>query len=317
MAEEKMVDLDTTGESQEVELQEEESTKEKKVEEEKVEEEKVEVSSEEKSEDSSKEETSEEDSKDDGLDKYSKNVQRRIKKLLDRVEKTEKREQEALRFAERAKKKYEEYENKIKSLDENYITEYENRVKAQIEQTKKAYQKAIEDNDINGQVDAQRALTRLAIEEERALASKQQREVLQKQQEGLMAEKPKEEQAAPRQPDPRAEEWAEENSWFGKDEAMTFTALAHHKKLLKEGYDPKSDEYYNEINSYMREQFPHKFEETKTEKTEEVKEKAPVMVASASRSQKTSGSKKVKLTPSQVAIAKKLGLTLEQYAKYV
>jgi len=306
MAEEKMVDLDTTGEGQEVELQEEESTKK-----EKVEEEKVETSPEEKSEELSKEE---EDSKDDGLDKYSKNVQRRIKKLLDRVEKTEQREQEALRFAESAKKKYEEYENKIKSLDENYISEYESRVKSQIEQTKKAYQDALMNSDVNAQVEAQRALTRLAIEEERALASKQQREALQKQQEGLMAEQQAQpQQTAPRQPDPKAEQWASENKWFGQDEAMTFTALAHHKKLLKEGYDPKSEEYYDEINSYMRNQFPQKFEE----KTEEVKEKAPVVVASASRSQKTSGSKKVKLTPSQVAIAKKLGLTLEQYAKYV
>ena len=303
MTEEKMADLDTTGEGQEVELQEEESTKE-----EKVEEEKVETSSEEK-----KEESSEEDSKDDGLDKYSKNVQRRIKKLLDRVEKTEQREQEALRFAENAKKKYEDYENKIKSLDENYISEYESRVKSQIEQTKKSYQDALLNNDVNAQVEAQRALTRLAIEEERALASKQQREALQKQQEGLMAEKPQEQQPVPRQPDVKAEQWAQDNKWFGQDEAMTFTALAHHKNLLKEGYDPKSDEYYGEINSYMRNQFPHKFGEAKSE----TKEKTPVMVASASRSQKTSGSKKVKLTPSQVAIAKKLGLTLEQYAKYV
>ncbi len=306
MTEEKMVDLDTTGEGQEVELQEEESTKE-----EKVEEEKVEVSS----EDPSKEETNEEDPKDDGLDKYSKNVQRRIKKLLDRVEKTEQREQEALRFAENAKKKYEEYETKIKSLDENYIAEYENRVKSQIEQTKKSYQDALMNNDVNAQVESQRALTRLAIEEERALASKQQREALQKQSEGLMAEKKEvnQQSAAPPQPDPRAEKWAEENSWFGKDEAMTFTALAHHKNLLKEGYDPKSNEYYDEINSYIRDQFPHKFEG----QTQAIKEKAPVVVASASRSQKTNGSKKVKLTPSQVAIAKKLGLTLEQYAKYV
>ena len=305
-----MVDLDTTGEGQEVELQEEESTKE-----EKVEEEKVETSPEEKSEELSKEE---EDSKDDGLDKYSKNVQRRIKKLLDRVEKTEQREQEALRFAESAKKKYEEYENKIKSLDENYISEYESRVKSQIEQTKKAYQDALMNSDVNAQVEAQRALTRLAIEEERALASKQQREALQKQQEGLMAEQQTQpQQPAPRQPDPRAEQWASENKWFGQDEAMTFTALAHHKKLLKEGYDPKSDEYYEEINSYMKNQFPHKFEQKQEEEVKETKERAPQVVASASRSKTTGGSKKVKLTPSQVAIAKKLGLTLEQYAKYV
>jgi len=305
MTEEKMVDLDTTGESQEVELQEEESTKDKV-------EEKVEASSEDQVEEKSTEEDSGDDSKDDGLDKYSKNVQRRIKKLLDRVEKTEKREQEALRFAESAKKKYEEYENKIKSLDENYISEYETRVKSQIEQAKKAYQDALYNNDVNAQVEAQRSLTRLAIEEERAIASKQQREQLLKQQEGLMAEKPKAEEPVQRQPDPRAEEWAEKNSWFGKDEAMTFTALAHHKKLLREGYDPKSDEYYEEIDSYVKDQFPHKFKET-----EEVKEKAPQTVAGASRTSKRSGSKKVKLTPSQVAIAKKLGLTLEQYAKYV
>ena len=310
MAEEKMVDLDTTGEGQEVELQEED----KSTEESKVEEEKVEASTEDKQE----EKTEDDDSKDDGLDKYSKNVQRRIKKLLDRIEKTEQREQEALRFAENAKKKYEDYENKIKSLDENYISEYETRVKSQIEQAKKAYQDALYNNDINAQVEAQRALTRLAIEEERAVASKQQRENLQKQQEGLMAEQQAQpQQPAPRQPDPRAEQWASENKWFGQDEAMTFTALAHHKKLLREGYDPKSDEYYEEINSYMKNQFPHKFEQRQEEEVKETKERAPQVVASASRSQKTSGSKKVKLTPSQVAIAKKLGVPLEEYAKYV
>ena len=237
---------------------------------------------------------------------------------MDRIEKTEQREQEALRFAESAKKKYEDYENKIKSLDENYISEYESRVKSQIEQTKKAYQDALINSDVNAQVEAQRALTRLAIEEERALASKQQREALQKQQEGLMAEQQTQpQQPAPRQPDPRAEQWASENKWFGQDEAMTFTALAHHKKLLKEGYDPKSDEYYEEINSYMKNQFPHKFEQKQEEEVKETKERAPQVVASASRSKTTSGSKKVKLTPSQVAIAKKLGVPLEEYAKYV
>jgi len=309
MAEEKMVDLDTTGEGQEVELQEEESTKEIKVESKENDSEKVEASTEEKDD---QQNDDDDDSKDDGLDKYSKKVQRRIKKLLDRVEKTEQREQEALRFAESAKKKYEEYENKIKSLDENYLTEYETRVQSQIEQAKKAYQDALYNNDVNAQVEAQRALTRLAIEEERAIASKAQREQLLKQQQGLMAEKQQPQQPVQRKPDPRAEQWAEENKWFGQDEAMTFTALAHHKKLLREGYDPKSDEYYEEINSYIRDQFPNKFEQK-----EQVKEKAPQTVAGTSRTSKTSGSRKVKLTPSQVAIAKKLGLTLEQYAKYV
>jgi hypothetical protein len=309
MAEEKMVDLDTTGEGQEVELQEEESTKEIKVESKENDSEKVEASIEEKDD---QQNDDDDDSKDDGLDKYSKKVQRRIKKLLDRVEKTEQREQEALRFADSAKKKYEEYENKIKSLDENYLTEYETRVQSQIEQAKKAYQDALYNNDVNAQVEAQRALTRLAIEEERAIASKAQREQLLKQQQGLMAEKQQPQQPVQRKPDPRAEQWAEENKWFGQDEAMTFTALAHHKKLLREGYDPKSDEYYEEINSYIKDQFPNKFEQK-----EQVKEKAPQTVAGTSRTSKTSGSRKVKLTPSQVAIAKKLGLTLEQYAKYV
>jgi hypothetical protein len=309
MAEEKMVDLDTTGEGQEVELQEEESTKEIKVESKENDSEKVEASIEEKDD---QQNDDDDDSKDDGLDKYSKKVQRRIKKLLDRVEKTEQREQEALRFAESAKKKYEEYENKIKSLDENYLTEYETRVQSQIEQAKKAYQDALYNNDVNAQVEAQRALTRLAIEEERAIASKAQREQLLKQQQGLMAEKQQPQQPVQRKPDPRAEQWAEENKWFGQDEAMTFTALAHHKKLLREGYDPKSDEYYEEINSYIKDQFPNKFEQK-----EQVKEKAPQTVAGTSRTSKTSGSRKVKLTPSQVVIAKKLGLTLEQYAKYV
>jgi len=305
MAEEKMVDLDTSGEGQEVELHEEEKSTEQNS-----------VESKEATEDTTEkvEDSSDDDSKEDGLDKYSKNVQRRIKKLLDRIEKTEQREQEALRFAETAKRKYEEYEKKIKSLDENYISEYETRVKSQIEQAKKAYQDALYNNDVNAQVDAQRALTRLAIEEERAIVSKQQREQLLKQQEGLMAERQSQpQQTAQRQPDPRAEQWAEENKWFGSDEAMTFTALAHHKKLLKEGYDPKSDDYYEEINSYMKNQFPHKFKE----EAKEPREKAPQTVAGASRTSKSSGSRKVKLTPSQVAIAKRLNVPLEEYAKYV
>ena len=307
MAEEKMVDLDTSGEGQEVELHDEEKSTEQNSVESKEATEQTEDTTE-KVDDSS-----DDDSKEDGLDKYSKNVQRRIKKLLDRIEKTEQREQEALRFAETAKRKYEEYEKKIKSLDENYISEYETRVKSQIEQAKKAYQDALYNNDVNAQVEAQRALTRLAIEEERAIASKQQREQLLKQQEGLMAEKTQPQQTAPRQPDPRAEQWAEENKWFGSDEAMTFTALAHHKKLLREGYDPKSDDYYEEINSYMKSQFPHKFKE----EAKEPREKAPQTVAGASRTSKSSGSRKVKLTPSQVAIAKRLNVPLEEYAKYV
>jgi|TARA_X000001388_G_scaffold38566_1_gene27198 chromosome segregation ATPase len=301
MAEEKMVDLDTTGESQEVELQEEESTKE-----EKVQEEKVEVASEEKTE----EPKDEEEAKDDGLDKYSKNVQRRIKKLLDRIEKSEQREAEALKFAESAKQKIQETESRLNSLDENYVSEYETRVKSQIEQAKKALADARINNDVNAEVEAQRSLTRLAIEEERAIVSKEQREKSIKQAQEKPTSNQTEQTPPPRQPDPRAEEWAKENEWFGQDEAMTFTALAHHKKLLGEGYDPKSDDYYSEINEYMKQQFPQKFEK-------EIKRKAPQTVAGASRTGKTSGSKKVKLTASQVAIAKKLGLTLEQYAKYV
>ena len=309
-----LVNIDTSGEGQEVELKEDN---------------KASVTSETdetfvketKQEDSSQEASEEKEEKDDdGLDKYSKNVQRRIKKLLDRVEKSEKREQEALRFAESAKKKYDDYEKKIKSLDENYLSEYENRVQSQIEQAKKAYQDALYNNDVEKQVEAQRALTRLAIEEERAVASKQQREQLMKQQEGLMAEKKTEEHPSPRQPDPRAEEWAEENTWFGKDEAMTFTALSYHKKLLRDGFNPKSDEYYEEINSHMRKEFPHKFEASNTSQVEETQskeKKAPQTVASVSRTNNSSGSKKVKLTPSQVAIAKKLGVPLEEYAKYL
>jgi len=147
------------------------------------------------------------------------------------------------------------------------------------------------------------------LKKKETIVSKAQREQLLKQQQGLMAEK---QQPVQRQPDPRAEQWAEENKWFGQDEAMTFTALAHHKKLLREGYDPKSDEYYEEINSYMKDQFPNKFEQK-----EQMKEKAPQTVAGTSRTSKTSGSRKVKLTPSQVAIAKKLGVPLEEYAKYL
>ena len=289
----KMVPIDTSGDPVDVELKDDEKKDDVKVEEQ-TEETKVE----EEGFDNKKE-----------VDEYGANVQKRIDKLTFKIREAERREKEALKFAEAVNKENADLKSKVKDVDDGYLDEYSKRVTSEMEKAQAVLQDAINSGNAKKQVEAQQAIARLAIEEERANASKAQRERALKEQKD--APKTPQQPIQNAKPDPKAEAWAEKNSWFGANEAMTYTALSIHKKLLQEeGFDGKSDEYYKELDKRIREEFPHKFEDTNK------KDRPAQAVASANRSVK-SGRRTVRLTPSQVAIAKKLGVSLEDYAKHV
>jgi type II secretory pathway pseudopilin PulG len=289
----KMVPIDTSGDPVDVELKDDE-----KKDEVKVEEQTEETKPEEENFDNKKE-----------VDEYGANVQKRIDKLTFKIREAERREKEAIRFAEAVNKENADLKSKVRDVDDGYLDEYSKRVTSEMEKAQAVLQAAINSKDAKKQVEAQQAIARLAIEEERANASKAQREKALKEQKDAP---PVQQQPLQQvKPDPKAEAWAEKNSWFGANEAMTYTALSIHKKLLQEeGFDGKSDEYYKELDKRIREEFPHKFEDTNK------KDRPAQAVASANRSVK-SGRRTVRLTPSQVAIAKKLGVSLEDYAKHV
>mgnify|MGYP003135321582 FL=1 len=289
----KMVPIDTSGDPVDVELKDDEKKDDVKVEEQ-TEETKVE----EEGFDNKKE-----------VDEYGANVQKRIDKLTFKIREAERREKEAIRFAEAVNKENADLKSKVKDVDDGYLDEYSKRVTSEMEKAQAVLQDAINSGNAKKQVEAQQAIARLAIEEERANASKAQREKALKEQKDAPPVQQQPLQQA--KPDPKAEAWAEKNSWFGANEAMTYTALSIHKKLLQEeGFDGKSDEYYKELDKRIRDEFPHKFEDTNK------KDRPAQAVASANRSVK-SGRRTVRLTPSQVAIAKKLGVSLEDYAKHV
>jgi type II secretory pathway pseudopilin PulG len=288
----KMVPIDTSGDPVDVELKDDDKKDDVKVEEQ-TEETKVEEDFDNKKE----------------VDEYGANVQKRIDKLTFKIREAERREKEAIRFAEAVNKENADLKSKVKDVDDGYLDEYSKRVTSEMEKAQAVLQAAINSKDAKKQVEAQQAIARLAIEEERANASKAQREKALKEQKDAP---PVQQQPLQQvKPDPKAEAWAEKNSWFGANEAMTYTALSIHKKLLQEeGFDGKSDEYYKELDKRLRDEFPHKFEDTNK------KDRPAQAVASANRSVK-SGRRTVRLTPSQVAIAKKLGVSLEDYAKHV
>ena len=245
----------------------------------------------------------------DNLQEVSQNVQKRIDQLTRKMREAERREKAAIDFAKGLQKKYDTTDKKLSSVDDSYFKEFEARVDAQREQVKTALKSAIENNDTDKIMEANDKLTQLAVEKEKAKIHTAQKEEKKKQVE----ETPKQETQAPAQApapaqpaSPRAQEWAKENEWFGSDKVMTSAALGVHQDLVSQGFDSESDEYYNEINKQMRDYFPNKF----------ASEKKPVQtVASAGRKQE--GRRTVKLTRSQVAIAKKLGVPLEEYAKFV
>ena len=251
---------------------------------------------------------------DDQFEKAESNTQKRIDRLTKKMREAERREEEALRYAQNVKTEAEHLKTRMNTLDTNYVNEYSSRVESEMGTAEQALARAIEIGDTNGVVEAQRNITKLAIENDRANQAKmqQQRHAQQEQAQRQQQVQQPMPQQQPRRPDPKAEDWASRNEWFGSDEAMTYAAFGVHKKLVEnEGFDPQSNEYYSELDKRMKEEFPHKL------KTGESRRPAQT-VASVSRSASgRSSGKKVRLTPSQVAIAKKLGVPLEEYAKYV
>ena len=311
-ANEKMVPIDTSGDPVEVELNDEKEQVEVKEEPQKeieVQQEEVVEQKEEPEKVQQEKEVSADPYETGDLDNYSKGVKKRINNLVGRMREME-------RLYETTQKENEDLKKKYSNVGRGYVSEFEGRVTSSVEAAKSKLKKAIEDNDTEGQVAAQEQLAQAKADSVRLgnLKANQKRdEEAQKAFQQQQAQAP---QQQPYQPvDYKAEDWAANNTWFGSDKAMTATAMSYHDELLQEGFDPTSDEYYTEINSYIREEFPHKFKQAKEEKKTETKQ--PVQtVASAVRKTK-SGRRVVKLTPSQVAIAKRLNVPLEEYAKHV
>ena len=260
-----------------------------------------------------KEETQEK-KQDENLEDYSKGVQARIAKLTRKMREAERREQAAIDYAKGVEEKRKQLEARFEKTDSDYIKKFETTISSGMEAAQKELAAAIESGDATAQVEANKRIATLAFENAKLEQAKQGREEkTQVKQPAQTFEQPVQQPQMddPINPDPRAEAWASKNSWFGTDKPMTYTAFEIHKDLTeKEGYDPNSDEYYAEVDKRIRIDFPHKFGNT-----EDKQSTAPVQtVASANRSVKP-GRKQVRLTSSQVAIAKKLGVPLEEYAK--
>ena len=312
-----LVDIDTSGPGAEVELEEEkvkEVVEETTNEQDKTYENEREVKLEEKKEEpkveEKKEEPKVETKKEEELEQYSEGVQKRIAKLTKKWREAERQKEAALEFAKGGQVELEQLKTKVSKLEPGYVNAVEDKLKTGLEVAKAKLLKAREEGDINAEVDAQKDISRIGIEESKVNTLKnryqQQAQVAPVQSRTL-------DQAVQAPPtDPKAEEWADKNEWFGKDTAMTYTAFDLHEKLTKqEGFDPHSDEYYSEIDKRMRLDFPHKFDR---KELSEGTTKPTQTVASATRSVKP-GRQTMRLTSSQVAIAKKLGVPLEDYAK--
>jgi hypothetical protein len=303
--EEVNVDLDTSGPAVDVDLPEDKE--EKVVEAGTTEQETVK----EVKEEPVKEETKKED--DEKLEDYSKGVQSRIAKLTRKMREAERREQAAVEYAQAVEKKRQSDQERFQKVDSDFTKKFEENIKTGMESAQKELAMAIESGDATAQVEANKRIAALAFENAKLEQRKQTQPVEQKPVQlsdgGKLPEQTP--QSLP-QPDPMAEAWAGRNTWFGQDRAMTFTAFEIHKDLVNEGFDPQSREYYAEVDKRIKVDFPHKFGNTETKQTTK-----PVQsVASAQRSVKP-GRKTVRLTSSQVAIAKKLGVPLEEYAKQI
>jgi hypothetical protein len=246
----------------------------------------------------------------DELKEYSEGVQKRIAKLTRKMREAERQREEAVQYAQSVTQQKNQAEQRLSKLDKNYVSEFESRVTSSIAAARQALKTAIESQDVEGQIAAQEQLANLTVESARVNALKA-REVAQPKEKEVNVTP---QQQPIQQSDPKAEEWATKNPWFGNDTAMTYTAFDIHKKLVEEeGYDPKSDEYYTEVDSRIRVEFPHKFDKIDDNTTKRAR---PAQnVASANRPAATGRRKTVKLSPSQVAIAKRIGVPLEEYAK--
>ena len=257
----------------------------------------------------------EETASSDEMDDYGKKVQSRIDKLTKRLRESERREQAAIQYAQGVQADSAHIKQRAAQVNSGYMAEFGDRVASQMAEAKKGLKEAMDLGDTEKQVEIQAQISRLALEEERVASHKAQRERLaqEMQARGVDPRQPQMPQyqpprpQAPPPPDPKAVEWAEKNKWFGEDEPMTLTSFSIHRKLMEEGFDPQSDSYYNEVNKRMKDTFPHKFEGSTPTQS----------VASASRGGPVRRKGTVRLTPSQVAISKKLGVPLSEYAKYV
>ena len=242
----------------------------------------------------------------DELEQYSEGVKKRISKLTAKMREAERREQAALQYAQSAKKELEENQKKNLSLDNSFVKEFENRVQLQDQLYRNTLKEAIDRGDVDGQVEAQRQLANVASQNDKLAMVKQQQE--QRAQQPVPVQQPTQQQQQPAPPDPKATAWADKNDWFGTDEPMTLTAFSIHKTLVEgEGFDPHSDDYYAEVDRRIRQEFPYKFGGA-------TRQSGPV-VASASRGGQKKGKQKIQLTKSEVAIADKLGVSYEQYAR--
>ena len=256
----------------------------------------------------------EQDAQSDELEQYSESVQRRISKLTNRFREEERQRQAAIDYAEAVKKQNEELRARIDKLDQSYVGEFGNRVEADAAAAKEAYRKAYEDGSADEMFEAQQRISRIALEQARYEEAKRRNE--QKQTQPAPSPEPTApaEEQQPAKPDPKAEAWAQKNEWFGNDQTMTYAAFGIHRQLIEdEGFDPASDEYYSELDKRVRTEFPHKFAETKRDTGPRVASAG----STASKSSSPKGRRTVKLTPSQIAIAKRLNVPLEEYAKYV
>lgn len=250
------------------------------------------------------------------LENYSESVQKRINRLTKKMREAERQREEALRYAQNVQSEAEKIRSRMQTLDQGYMTEYGERLKLQQAQVEANLRHAVEIGDPDATVAAQKQLTELSIAANAYGQAQRQAQTRATEQQAVQAA-PQQQQQAPQQqrPDPKAEQWAEKNAWFGQDETMTFAAFGIHKRLVEdEGFDPQSNDYYNELDSRIRREFPHKFGEV----TGSSRRPAQT-VAGVSRGNAASGrsGRRVKLSPTQVAIAKKLGVPLEEYAKYV
>ena len=324
--EKKTVDIDTSGPGAEISVAEEkdesvvetgskeQETETKESNEETNENNNQSDDSSEKSTEQSDVQASETKKEDEKLEEYSKGVQGRIAKLTRKMREAERREKAALDYAKAVDEKRIQLESRFKKSDSEYLKKLESNVNLGLDSAKRELATAIETGDAKSQVDINKRIAELSFENARLQEKKQNAESMAKETPVKLSDGGKLPEQTPSElpePDPRAEDWASNNTWFGQDRAMTFTAFEIHKDLVeKEGFDPKSDEYYSEIDKRIRVDFPSKFGNNEKQTTSK-----PVQsVASANRSVKP-GRKTVRLTSSQVAIAKKLGVPLEEYAK--
>ena len=309
MAEEKLEQevLEDEGVEVEIEVKEEESSKTE-----------IPVVTEEvKEEEPAPVETTEAETTEDELETYSTKVQNRIKKLTEKYRKEERDREEAVRMAQQLLGENQQLKNRMQNLDKGYLTEYGTRLDSEVINAKRLYKEAYEAGDADKMMEAQEAMSKMSIEQERLRIAKQRSEQVEVEQ-GQAQGQPAPQQAAQQQapapkPDPKAEAWAGKNEWFGSDEVMTYAAFGIHRKLVEEeGIDPSAEEYYTEVDRRMRVEFPHKFQAKKSGGAQV----APAG-ASATRSTAKTGRRSVKLSPSQIAMAKRLNVPLEEYAKYV